>query len=184
MSMHQNNAAAAARGSASVALPVLEIRFSPIYAWLLIGFGGIFFLLAFLVGSKNPGLGVLIAVLSVGGMFGGNYWRHHLHVVARMTPRQLILQRGGTMSWGDIAAIEKKTIRVPYKGVSQESSYVCIKLKTPRKATDKLQGFLDKVKKTVLGGYDIIVPESELSCSVDWFIAECKKRMVALAGAV
>ena len=183
MSMHQSNASAAARGSAPTALPVLEIRFSAMYAWLLIAFGAIFFLLAFLVGSKNGGLGILIAILSVGGMIGGNYWRHHLHVVARLTPRQLILRRGGTMSWADIAAIEKKTIRVPYKGVSQESSYVCIKLKTPRKATDKLQGFLDKLKKTVLGGYDIVVPDSELSCSADSFIAECKKRMVALAGA-
>jgi len=147
------------------------------------GAGGAFFLLSFLVGSKNPGLGVFIAILSVGGVIGGNYWRHHLHVVARMTPRKLVLQRGGTMSWSDIAAIDKKTIRAPYKGVSHETSYVCIKLKTPRKAADKLQGFLDSVKKTVLGGYDIVIGDSELSCSVDWFIEECKKRMAAAARA-
>jgi hypothetical protein len=183
MSAHQSNASAAARRSAPPLLPVLEIRFTAAYAWILIGSGAIFFLLAFLVGSKNAGLGVFIAILSVGGIFGGNYWRHHLHVVARMTPRQLVLQRGGTVSWADIAAIEKKTIRLPYKGVSQESAYVCIKLKTPRKAPDKVQDFLDKVKKAALGGYDIVVPDSELSCSADWFIAECKKRMVAVAGA-
>ena len=63
--------------------------------------------------------------------------------------------------------------------MSHESAHVCIKLKGPRKAPDKLQGFLNKVKKVVLGGYAIVVPESELSCSADWFIAECKKRMEA-----
>jgi hypothetical protein len=183
MSTHQSKPSSAARGAAPAALPVIEIRLTAIYAWLLIGFGVIFFLLAFLVGSKNAGLGFLIAVLSVAGVLGGNYWRHHLHVVARMTPRQLVLHRGGTVSWSDIAAIEKKTIRLPYKGVSHESAYVCIKLKTPRKSPDKLQGFLDTVKKAALGGYDIVVPDSELSCSVDWFIAECTKRMTAVAGA-
>ena len=183
MSAYQSNGPAATRGSASPIPPVVEIRFSPVYAWLLIGAGAIFFFLSFLVGSKNPGLGIFIGILSVGGIFGGNYWRHHLHVVARMTPRELFLQRGGTVSWTNIAAIEKKTIRLPYKGVMQETSYVCIKLKTPSKAPDRLQGFLDKVKKTVLGGYDIVVGDSELSCSVDFFIAECKKRMVVVAGA-
>jgi hypothetical protein len=87
------------------------------------------------------------------------------------------------VNWSDIAEIEKKTIHLRHKGVPHESVYICIKLKTPRKAPDKLQGFLDKVKKAAFGGYDIVVPESELSCSADWFIAECRKRMLAVAGA-
>lgn len=183
MNAHQNNPSAGVRGSAPASLPILEIRFTPAYAWILMGAGGVFFLLSFLVGSKTPALGIFIAVLSVGAVFGGNYWRHHLHVVARMMPRQLVLQREGIVKWSEIAMIEKKTIHMRHKGVPHQSAYVCIKLKTPRQAADKLQGFLNKVKKVVLFGYDIVVAESELSCSADYFIAECRKRMVAVAGA-
>jgi len=35
--------------------------------------------------------------------------------------------------------------------------------------------------KTAVTGYDIIVPGNELSCTVDFFVAECKKR-IASAG--
>jgi hypothetical protein len=131
------------------------------------------------VGRQSTPLAILIAVLSVAGMIGGNYWRHNLHVVARLTPRQLILRRGGTVNWTDIAAIDKKTIRVPNHGVMQRSEFVCIKLRTKRPVPPGVQGFLEKVKNAALGGYDIVVGDSELSCTADWFIAECKKRMAS-----
>jgi hypothetical protein len=178
MSAPPNRSAAAPAGrQGSPLLPTIEIRFSPIYAWLLIGFGVIFFLLAFLVGRQNVGLAIFIAVASLGGVFGGNYWRRHLHVVARMTPRQLILQRGGTVNWTDIVAIERKRLTIRYRG-SHESDYVCIKLAAGRPVRDGLEGWLDKAKTAVLG-YDIVVPGSELSCTADWFVEECKKRMAA-----
>jgi hypothetical protein len=181
MSAHANNPSSGPRGSATP-LPILEIRFTATYAWLLIGAGAIFFVLSFLVGSKNGGLGIFIAILSVGAIFGGNYWRHHLPVVARMTPRQLILKRRGTVSWSDIVAIDKKTIRLPHKGVTHENVYVCIKLRAPLEAPDKLHALFDKLKKAALG-YDIIIPDAELSYSADSFIAECRKRMVGSTGA-
>lgn len=112
MGANQTNASPATRGSAAPLLPILEIRFTATYAWILIGAGVAFFLLSFLVGSKNVALGILIAILSIGAMFGGNYWRHHLHVVARMTPRLLVLRREGSLSWTDIAAIERSVARV------------------------------------------------------------------------
>jgi hypothetical protein len=95
MSTHQSNASNAAGRPARPLLPILEVRFTASYAWILMGAGGIFFFLSFMIGKQNPGLGIFIAILSVAGVFGGNYWRHHLHVVARMTSRQLILQRAG-----------------------------------------------------------------------------------------
>jgi len=42
-------------------------------------------------------------------------------------------------------------------------------------ANPGLQGYLEKVKASVLG-YDIVVPDGELSCTADWFIAECTQR--------
>ncbi len=158
-------------------LPTIEVRFPATYAWLTMIFGVIFFLLSFLVAGQNTGLGLFIAALSLAAVIGANYWRHHLHVVARMTPRQLILRRGGTVDWADIAAIDKKTIRV--RG---QHEYICIRLSKARPAPPGLEGFMQKVKKAALGGYDIIVPDGELSCTADWFIAECNKRRAALTG--
>jgi hypothetical protein len=163
-------------------LPTIEVRFSATYAWLLIGFGVIFFLLSFLVGTQNRGLGLFIAVASLAAIVGGSYWRQHLHVVARLTPRQLVLKRGGTVNWADIALIERKRLHLRYRGTMQQSDFVCIKLSAPRPARDGVAGWLDSVKTAALG-YDIVVPASELSCTADWFVDACRKRMAAVSGA-
>jgi hypothetical protein len=119
---------------ASAVLPTIEIRFPATYAWIAISFGAIFFLLGFLVARRNTGLGLFISALSLAAVIGANYWRHHLHVVARMTPRQLILRRGGTVDWTDIAAIDKKALRASYKGARHQAEYICIKLTQRRRS--------------------------------------------------
>jgi len=166
------------------ALPHLEIRFTPVPAWLLIGFGAAFLILAVffmaLPRGRSVGLGIVIATLSVAAMVGGNIWRNHLPVVARLTNKQLILKRGGSVAWGEIAVIEKKTIKMRYKANRAESDWICIKLKTPRPVEKGLNGFFLKLKNAVTG-YDIIVPQQDLSISADAFIDECKKRMAALS---
>jgi hypothetical protein len=164
--------------------PTIEIRLTAKYAWILIGAGAIFFVLGFLFGSKNAPLGIFISVAAFAAMIGGNYWRQNLHVVARLTPRQLVLRRDGTIDWTNIAAIDKKVIHSPNHGVRHRSEFVCIKLKTKPKARDGVYGFLDKVKNTVLGGYDIVLGDAELSCTADWFIAECKKRMASQSSTI
>jgi hypothetical protein len=170
------------RAAAPPTLPTIEIRFTPIFAWMLIGFGAIFFFLSFFVGHRIQGLGLFIALASMAAMVGGNYWRQHLHIVARMTPRLLILGRRGTLKWSDIADIEKKSLTVSYRGVHR-TEYVCIKLTARPKTADRLQGFFDSMKFAALG-FDIVIPDSELSCTADWFIDECRKRMANLtAGA-
>src|SRR5258705_2511977 len=128
------------------ALPTIDIRFPVRYAWGVIVAGIIFFFLGLLLVGKNPGLGAFILFLSLGAVIGANYWRHHLHVVARLTPRQLILRRGGTVEWANIAAIDKKVINV--RG---QHEYICIKLIQKPASAPGLQGFLDKVKASVLG---------------------------------
>src|SRR5689334_23757585 len=72
------------------ALPDIEIRFSPLPPWLLIGFGGIFLLFGLLlasslIGRQSAGMGLLICLLSIAGILGGNYWRHHVPIMVRMT---------------------------------------------------------------------------------------------------
>jgi hypothetical protein len=166
------------------ALPVVELRFPPLYAWLLVGIGVAFAVLGLflrLTTTHAPGLAVFIAVCGVAGAAGGNYWRHHLHCVARLTPRQLYLQREGTIDWTNIAAIEKKQLKTTYRGVRNTSEFVCITLKKKRPVNDRLTGFMHNLKSTITG-YDIIVPDTELSCTADWFLAECRKRMDAASG--
>lgn len=150
-------------------LPTIEIRFPATYAWIAMVFGAVFFFTGFLVAGQNTALGLFISALALAAIIGGYYWRQHLHVVARLTPRQLILRRGGKVEWTEIEVIDKKTLRPTIKGVRHRADYACIKLTKRRPSEPGLAGFL--------GGYDIIVPHHDLSCTVDWFIAECNKRI-------
>jgi len=163
-------------------LPVLIIRLTPQYAWIVIGAGATFLLVSLIFGlgsgHMSPGFDLFLAAVSVAAILGGNYWRRHLHVVARLTPRQLILRREGAVDWADIAEIEKRTLRLSRRQLQSESEFACIKLKNPRPPTPGLQGKLLRLKSAVTG-YDIIVPGNELSCTVDFFVAECKKRMAS-----
>jgi len=161
-------------------LPVLIIRLTPLYSWIVIGTGAVFLLLSLFFAAfgsrpKNLGFDLFLAIVSVAAIIGGNYWRQHLHVVARLTPRQLILRREGAVDWAEITEIEKRTLRLSRRQLQSESEFACIKLKNPRPSAG-LQGTLMRLKSAVTG-YDIIVPGNELSCTVDFFVAECKKRM-------
>src|SRR4051794_16097966 len=102
-------------GSTSDADPaVIVVRFPATYAWLAMGFATVFFLLGLFIILLNPhrnlrpGLVISAAALAAG--IAANNWRHHLHVVARLTPQQLILRRDGAVNWTDIAAIDVKEI--------------------------------------------------------------------------
>jgi hypothetical protein len=165
-------------------LPVIEVRFPPTYAWIAIGFSGIFFVLGLvfaLLDRRNLGVSVLISTASLAGLVGATYWLQHLHVVARLTPTQLVLRRDGTVNWADIAEIKLVEIRASYRGTPTRAELVCIKLKTPPPRKAGLEGFMARARHAVTG-VDIIVPGNELSCPTAWFLAECQKRMAA-AGA-
>jgi hypothetical protein len=198
-----NNAAATARARAAGVIsvgPDIELRLSPLYAWLLIGFGGVCLFLGILVafpGAKghNTGLGVLICLASIGAVGAGNYWRKHLPVMVRMTSRELSLPkmwpRRVIVPWSEIAVIEKRTLTGFRLGVRQVSEHVCIKLKNPLPSNDRLSeswpaykrlndSLMNGVKNNLLGGYDLFLnPQDEFLRDADWFIAECKKRMEA-----
>jgi hypothetical protein len=182
--MNTNVSAMNSTGAKADALNTVEVRFPATYAWMAIGFGAIFFLLGLLIAlvnhHRNLGVGVLLVVLSLAAVVGANYWRKHLHVVAQLTPQQLILRRDGAVNWEEIAAIEKNEIHASYHGARGKSDFVCIKLKTKRAPKGGLQGFLLKAKEAMTG-YDIIVPMSEFACGTDWFVAECQKRMATAA---
>src|SRR5678816_4821077 len=93
-------------------LPEVVVRFPALYAWMAIGIGGMFFLLGLLfvlLDRRNMGSGLLLSAGSVAAVLGANYWRLHLHVVARLTPRQLILRRDGAVDWGEVVELELKT---------------------------------------------------------------------------
>jgi hypothetical protein len=57
-----------------------------------------------------------------------------------------------------------------------DTEFVCIKLKNARPPAKGLNAKLMRLKAAVTG-YDIIVPGNELGCTVDFFVAECQKRM-------
>jgi hypothetical protein len=162
------------------------------------GFGGIFFVLGLFFASPivkrpNVGLGVLICAVSAAAIIGGNYWRHHLPVMAAIRRRGLyrssMQARPMLIEWNNIAGIEKKSIALMRHGVTQSSELVFFKLKNPISANDAfsknlpaLKRFQDTVlkgiKDNLLGGYDFYInPQDEFLRSADWFIAEYKKRM-------
>jgi len=198
-----NHAAATAQARAAGVIsvgPDIELRLSPLYAWLLIGFGGVSLFLRILVASSaakvhNTGLGILICLASMGAIGGGNYWRKHLPVMVRMTSRELSLPkmwpRRVIVPWSEITVIEKKTLTGFRLGVRQVSEHVCIKLKNPLPSNDRLSEswpaykrlndtLMNGVKNHLLGGYDLFLnPQDEFLRDADWFIAECKKRMEA-----
>jgi len=164
------------------ALPVIDIRLTAVYAWLMIGFGCLCFLLGLVLAMLHHGrdlrFGLVLSGISLATALGGNYWRKHLHIVAQLTPQQLILRRDGAVNWGEIAAIDHKQIHAFNHGVRHESRFVCIKLKTRPPAKNGMHAFFLKAKQAI-SGYDIILGESELSCTAEWFIDECRKRMAA-----
>jgi len=120
MAVEEHSETTQAGADCTRAQPNLEIRFTPVYAWMTIGFGVVFFLLGFFIAllghHRNLGFGVVICLISVPAVIGANYWRKHLHVVAQMTPGQLVLRRDGSIDWDNIAAIENKEIRSSYHG--------------------------------------------------------------------
>src|SRR5262249_33754279 len=130
-----NDIKAPAYSRASASLPDIELRLSPLYAWLLITSGGVFFVIGLLFASPtakhpNVGLAVLICAVSVGAVMGGNYWRHHLPVTAAIRRRGLyrssVQGRSMLIEWNNIAEIEKKTINLMHHGVRQGSELVFI----------------------------------------------------------
>jgi hypothetical protein len=130
--------------------------------------------------GRDLGFGLSLSGISLATALGGNYWRKHLHIVAQLTPQQLILRRDGAVNWGEIAAIDNKQIQAFNHGVRHEARFVCIKLKNRRPAKNGMDAFFLKAKRAI-SGYDIILGESELSCTAEWFIDECRKRMAAPA---
>jgi hypothetical protein len=82
------------------------------------------------------------------------------------------------VNWDNIAAIENKEMRSTSHGVRNKSEFVCIKLKNRPAPKNGWDGFFLKAKRAITG-YDIIVPANDMSCTADWFIAECRKRMAA-----
>lgn len=191
-------AASSSAAKFSTAEPDLEIRLNPLYAWMLIIFGGIFFLLGLMMAApigktRNVGLGLLISFASAVAIVGGNYWRQHLPIMVRMTPRELILSRSWPRStviaWANLAELDKKSINLTRHGVRHSSELVFIKLKSPLPTADPLSAsssaykrfnemLLTGIKNNLLGGYDLwINPQDEFSRSADWFIGECRKRM-------
>jgi len=175
----------------------VELRLSALYAWIVIGTGLTFFLLSLLIllsRHRHIGIGILLSLLSIATVIGGNYWRQHMPVMVRMSRRYLSLPgmwpRKLVIDWSDIEAIDKKAVKAFVHGVLRESEFVCIKLrKTPASndplsqawpAYKRLNDALQKGVKGLLGGYDVFLnPQQDYMCDTDWFIAECRKRMPA-----
>jgi hypothetical protein len=180
IAIQENSETTRAGADSTNALPDIEIRFTPVYAWIAIGFGVIVFLLglfiALLTHHRNLGFGLVLCLISAAAVIGGNYWRKHLHVVAQMNPRQLVLRRDGPIEWDNIAAIEKKALHSFNHGVRHRSEFVCIKLKNKPAPKNAWDVFFLKAKSAILG-YDVIVSANDMACTAESFIAECRKRM-------
>jgi hypothetical protein len=184
---------------AGAKLSDVELKLSPFYAWGVMVFAAIMFVIGLLILSpqakgRNVTLGALISIASAAAIAGGNYWRTHMPVMARLSSRQLHLPgmwpRKVIVNWTDIIALEKKVLTVRYRG-THTTEFVCIKLRNPIPASDPLslaspayrrfnetltRGF----NQAVLGGFDLAIdPLGQFGRTADWFLAECQKHMDA-----
>jgi len=178
-------------------LPDVELKLSPLYAWGVMGFGAVMFVIGLLFLSptakgRNVTAGALISIASAATVAGGSYWRKHMPVMARMTSRQLHLPgmwpRKVVVNWSDIVTLEKKTVTVRYRG-THTSELVCIKLRTPIRSSDPLsqasptyrrfnEALTKGLNQAILGGFDLAIdPLGQFGRTADWFMAECQKRM-------
>jgi hypothetical protein len=158
----------------------LEITFSPVFAWMLIGFGIIFVILG--VGFMTPlsprqnillGTGIVIAALSA--ILGGRVWLRNLPVVMRLKPEGLeIVKQGITLRWSDIDCVEIKTV---YK--KGNVTYLGIRLKSEAKGRYEIKPH-ELVAHVVLGpGFDLAFNDQQFSKPGDVLKAEIDKRILA-----
>ncbi len=98
-------------------MPDIELRLSALYAWILIGSGVVLFLVSLLFlapqsKGRNVGLAFFLCVVSIGAVIGGNYRRHHMPVMVRMSRSHLSLPgmwpRRLVIDWREIEAIDKR----------------------------------------------------------------------------
>lgn len=156
----------------------IEITFSPLYAWMLIGFGLFFFLLGLFVMTPwavggSVALGVLIALAAAAGMGGGVLWLKHLPVVLRFTSEELQVIGSAPVRWSEIERVDVQKIDMEGHLVS----YVCIELKTRRAVEGNLNRAFQAARSAVLGDYDIVLDEQKYSRPAEWLAAECKRRV-------
>ena len=184
---------------AGAKLSDVELKLSPFYAWGVMGFAAIMFLIGLLILSpqakgRNVTLGALISIASAAAIAGGNYWRKHMPVMARLTSQQLHLPgmwpRKVVVNWTDIIALEKKTVTVHYRG-THTKEFVCIKLKNPIPPSDPLsqaspayrrfnETLTKGLNQAVLGGFDLAIDSlGQFGRTADWFMMECQKRVDA-----
>ena len=180
-------------------LPDVVLKLSPLYAWGVMSFGAIMFVIGLLFLSpdaqgRNVTAGALISIASAAAVTGGNYWRKHMPVMARMTSHQLHLPgmwpRKIVVNWTDIVALEKKTLTVRYRG-AHTKDFIGIKLKNPIPPSDPLsqaspfyrrfnEVLTKGLNQAILGRFDLAIdPLSQFGRTPDWFIAECQKRINA-----
>ena len=155
-----------------------EITFSPIYAWMLIGFGSFFFLLGLFVLTPwakggSLALGILIALVAAGGIAGGVIWLKHLPVVLRLTADELQVSGVTPVRWSEIERVDVQKLEIDGTPVH----YVCIRLTNRRPVEGSLNRLFQAGRNALLGDYDIVLDEQKYSRPADWLAAECRKRL-------
>jgi hypothetical protein len=156
----------------------LEIQFNPLYAWLLVAFGCVFFSLGLFImtpwavgGSVSGGL--LICLASACGFAGGVFWLKHLPVILRFTSQELQLPGSAPVRWNEIETVDVRTIHIRRNPVS----YACIKLKTKRNADSTMRRVFEAARDAILGDYDIVLDEQRYARPAEWIAAECRRRL-------
>jgi hypothetical protein len=156
----------------------IEIQFNPLCAWLLVGFGCVFFFLGLFImtpwaaqGSVAGGL--LICLASVCGFVGGVFWLKHLPVILRFTSEELQMPGSAPVRWDDVETVDVRTIRIR----GNQVNYACIKLKTKRNADSTMRRMFHAARDAILGDYDIVLDEQNYSRPAEWIAAECRRRL-------
>ena len=160
----------------------IEIQFNPLYAWLLVGFGCVFFFLGLFIMTPwavagSVAVGLLICLASVCGFAGGLFWLKRLPVILRFTREELQLPGSAPVRWDDVETVDVQTIRIDGHPVN----YACIKLKTKRNADRTMRRMFEAARNAILGDYDVVLDEQKYARPAEWIAAECRRRLSGYA---
>jgi hypothetical protein len=154
---------------------VLEITFTPILAWFLIIFGGLFLALGVLfttplVARQNVPLGVGISLAAIAVIAGGWYWRNHLRVLLRLTPDELQFPTGRykTVRWVDVERVGVTKLLI------QEGQCVGIQL---REEVAQAMGLAPPGELFRQGDYHILLNELNYAFAAEGLAAEMNRRV-------
>jgi hypothetical protein len=150
----------------------IELRLSPLYAFLFIGGGVVFVFLGSVPSKAGPLFHQLAFAGGLLAIGGGIIMYLRRPVIVRLTARSLQLPGRVIVPWEKIDRLERKATMRRY--------WIYVFLKEPRKDLTPVQiraRQLLRASNSPGADADYSILETDLPCSGVWFVDECMRRV-------